>query len=503
MRSVAHVTPQDIKPWRQPRELATLVALLLVYYLLARWGLEIAGLRYAPVSLVWPASGIALALFLRFGHRPWPLLFIVTLAATWPTLRVQPSAVPVDLASVGLIAAAAVLEPLAATWGMRRIARGAFLERAPAFLITMLAVLPLSAAVATIPLVAGSLTGGLSTVNHWAGVLTTWYGMAFSDLIGMILFAPPIWLWMRDPLPRVGWLRGLELVGYVAIAAVALAVRDPVQPFYLLFAAHLAIAVRLPMVLAGTAVAITSCVLIWQAATELGGSDPRAVQEVFLTELTLLLTLNLITYITAVLSHEVAQRQEDLEGRVAERTHALEQANSRLHRLSNTDALTGAWNRRYFDDHTRRELERATHGGSTAGLLAVDLDHFKRINDQFGHPTGDAVLEQIVARLDRQLRPGDLLARIGGEEFIVFLPNCGRETAREIAERLCEAVAADPVCIEDQELPITVSIGVTVTRPADDRQGRSVDALLRSAIAAADHNLFEAKRGGRGRAVGP
>ncbi len=503
MRSVAHVMPQDIKPWRQPGELASLAILVALYYALARWGLEVAGLRYAPVSLVWPASGVALAMVLRFGYRPWPVLLLVTAAAAWPTIWFSRGGLTVDFASTGLISAAAVLEPVIAAWGIRRVARGGFLERAPAFLVTMLVILPLSAAVATVPLVAGSVAAGLSTVNHWAGVLTTWYGMAFADLIGMVLFAPPIWLWMRHPLPQLPWSRALELTGYLAIAGVALFVREPVQPFYLLFAAHLAIAVRLPMPVAATAVALTSCVLIWQAATDLAASDPRAVEDVFLTELTLLLTLNLITYTAAVLSHEVTERQEHLEERVAERTRALEQANSRLQRLSNTDALTGAWNRRYFDDHTRRELERATHGGSTAGLLAIDVDHFKRINDEFGHPTGDGALEQMVTRLDRQLRPGDMLARIGGEEFVVFLPNCGRETAREIADRLCEAVAAEPVRVDDRELAMSISIGVTVTRPADDRQGRAVDALLRSAIAAADRNLFEAKRAGRGRAVGP
>lgn len=496
-------TPQNINPWRKPGELATLLALIALYYLLARWGLEVAGLRFAPVSMVWPASGIALAIVLRFGSRPWPLLFVAAVVATWPTIQDSPNGLALDLASAGLLGAAAVLEPTLAGWAIRRFARAAFLERAPTFLATMLLILPLSATLATVPLVAGSLIGGLTTVNHWAGLLTTWYGMAFSDLIGMIILAPPIWLWLQGSQSRLSWHRALELLGYVAVAALALSVREPVQPFYLLFAAHLAIAVRLPMAYAATAVAVTSAVLTWQAAADLATFAPPTVQEVFLTELTLLLTLNLLTYIAAVLSHEVAERQEQLEERVAERTRALEQANYRLERLSNTDALTGAWNRRYFDDHTRRELERAAHGGSAAGLLALDLDHFKRINDDYGHPTGDAVLEQVVNRLDHQLRPGDLLARIGGEEFVVFLPNCGRETAREIADRLCETMAAEPVRVEDKEIPVSVSIGVTVTRPADDRQGRSLDALLRTAIAAADRNLFDAKRAGRGRAVGP
>ncbi|MEX0607650.1 MAG: diguanylate cyclase, partial [Halofilum sp. (in: g-proteobacteria)] len=487
-------TPHDNNPWRQPSELAAMVALTALYYLLARWGLEIAGLRYAPVSLVWPASGIALALVLRFGHRLWPLLFAVAVAATWPTVRATGTSAAVDVTSALLIGGAAVLEPVLAVWAIRRVAGGTFLERAPAFLITVLIILPLSAAMATIPLVAGSLVGGLATVNHWAGMLLTWYGMAFSDLIGMVILAPPIWLWLRQPFPRLRWSRALELLGYIAIAGLALSVREPVQPFYLLFAAHLAIAVRLPIPYAAAAVAVTSCVLTWQAANDLAASTPPAVQEVFLTELTLLLTLNLLTYLAAVLTREAVERHEQLEQRVAERTHALEQANSRLQRLSNTDALTGAWNRRYFDDHTRRELERAAHGGSTTALLALDLDHFKRINDEHGHPTGDAVLEQVVARLDHQLRPGDLLARIGGEEFVVFLPSCGRETAREIAQRLCETVAAGPIGIDGQEIPVSVSIGVTVTRPADDRQGRPVDDLLRAAIAAADRNLFEAKR---------
>lgn len=496
--------PQNISPTQRPLELATAAGLIVLYYLAARWGLESAALRYAPVTLIWPASGIALAMVLRFGPRPWPVLFAAAVAATWPTIHATPTGtLATDIGSVLLIGATAVIEPVLAGWAIARFARGAFLERASSFLVTMLLVLPLSAAASTVPLVAGSLVGGLTTVNHWAGLVITWYGMAMADLIGMIILAPPIWLWMRRPQPGLSGPRLLEFAGYLTVVALALRFDGPVEPFYLLFAAHLGIAVRVPMPYTSTVIALSSAVLLWEASTEISATNPPAAYEVFLTELTLVLTLNLAIYATAVLWREISEQREELEQRVTERTRALEVANDRLHKLSSTDSLTGAWNRRYFDEHTRRELERAAHGGSAAGLLALDIDHFKRINDDYGHPAGDSVLEQVATRLDQQLRPGDMLARIGGEEFVVFLPNCGRETAREVAERLCAAVAERPMEVDGTAVTVTVSIGVTVTRPADDRKGRAIEELLRASIATADQNLYEAKHAGRARVYGP
>jgi len=122
----------------------------------------------------------------------------------------------------------------------------------------------------------------------------------------------------------------------------------------------------------------------------------------------------------------------------------------------------------------------------------VDLDYFKKINDRHGHPGGDAVLQAVAQRLGRALRSTDTLARLGGEEFIVLLPNTGSEGALQVAARLREAVRHAPVSFEDVDIPVTASLGVSSLRATDKG---SVDAVY----ATADRALYVAKQLGRDR----
>ncbi len=182
----------------------------------------------------------------------------------------------------------------------------------------------------------------------------------------------------------------------------------------------------------------------------------------------------------------------NLDGLVAERTEQLEQLVEEIHRLSMTDALTGAYNRRSIDERLPSEVERAHRYGRELSVLFVDLDHFKQINDSHGHPAGDVVLRHMAASVREQLRGGvDWIARYGGEEFLVVLPETPLESAVATAERLRERVAAEVIEVEGGlRLGITSSFGVTSCREGDDSA-----ALL----ARADALLYEAKLGGRNR----
>lgn len=160
-----------------------------------------------------------------------------------------------------------------------------------------------------------------------------------------------------------------------------------------------------------------------------------------------------------------------------------------LSSLARRDALTGVPNRRAFLE-AAEAVFAAQHPFS---LMMLDIDHFKAINDGHGHPAGDDVIRAVAARCAGTLREGDVLARFGGEEFAVLLPETGLDEARTVAGRLIEAVAAEPVVVSEMEIAVAISIGGTSRRPADRR--------LADVFARADAALYAAKDQGRRRAI--
>jgi diguanylate cyclase (GGDEF)-like protein len=168
----------------------------------------------------------------------------------------------------------------------------------------------------------------------------------------------------------------------------------------------------------------------------------------------------------------------------------LEQQNSRLSYLAEHDSLSGLLNRRAFGEIVAHELLRAERNQQPLCLLMLDLDHFKQINDQYGHPLGDRVIRQTATLLASQVRASDSLARIGGEEFVLLLPECGLQQGRQIAELLRQSVEQQLRQIDGLELALTVSIGL-VAIPAG--QPYSYERLY----AASDRALYQAKRNGR------
>ncbi len=170
----------------------------------------------------------------------------------------------------------------------------------------------------------------------------------------------------------------------------------------------------------------------------------------------------------------------------------------RLKRTGLTDALTGINNRRFFDQRLQEEIERARRTEESLSCLFIDIDHFKQVNDNYGHQTGDRVLQQIAARIHGQMRRSDVLARYGGEEFAMLLTSTTAEEAVEIAERIRLNVSDYCVRIpERRDIRVTVSIGVAVTHPErDNTAGREAAELL---IQRADTALLAAKDAGRNR----
>lgn len=190
----------------------------------------------------------------------------------------------------------------------------------------------------------------------------------------------------------------------------------------------------------------------------------------------------------------------ELEQRVGERTHELEEAltdleraNQRLETLSQTDQLTGLGNRYLFVERFEEEYRRARRKNHSLALILLDIDHFKDYNDRYGHQAGDDCLVEISRALAEAVaRAGDTLARYGGEEFIVLLSDTDREGACIVAERLRQVVASTPVSVDGKRLSLSVSLGVAACIPG---HGEDREELIQRC----DKALYEAKNAGRNR----
>jgi two-component system cell cycle response regulator len=161
-----------------------------------------------------------------------------------------------------------------------------------------------------------------------------------------------------------------------------------------------------------------------------------------------------------------------------------------------TDPLTGVYNRHYMERNLPRLFDRARTEKKPVSVLILDIDHFKSINDTYGHFAGDQVLQEVVRRLNANMRFFDMIVRLGGEEFAVILPEAGFEAASKVAERMLTAIATQPFAIKAPaalELPVTVSIGLATTLA----EGSSAEEMFHKADAA----LYKAKQSGRNRVV--
>lgn len=161
-----------------------------------------------------------------------------------------------------------------------------------------------------------------------------------------------------------------------------------------------------------------------------------------------------------------------------------------LSHLATEDPLTRLLNRRGLEDALRISMAQASRHDLPTAAIVIDIDHFKQVNDSFGHDTGDQVIRRVGAMIERLCRASDVVACTGGEEFLVILPNTGQAAARTLAERICSAIGERPMLVDQQRIPITISLGVAAT---------SGEVNLDTLTQEADQAMYLAKRSGRNR----
>ena len=208
----------------------------------------------------------------------------------------------------------------------------------------------------------------------------------------------------------------------------------------------------------------------------------------------------------AAISIENAILNNELEDQVAIRTAELKRINEmlmaeieerkrieqQLHHLATTDPLTGGLNRRHFFELAQQEFDRSQRYDRKISIILFDVDHFKEVNDTYGHIAGDQLLQTIVERFSRNLRQMDIFGRYGGDEFVILLPETNIDQARLAAERLHQIVTSNSVETSRGIIPIQISIGVANLDDSDD---------METLLIKTDQALYKAKETGRNRVV--
>lgn len=194
------------------------------------------------------------------------------------------------------------------------------------------------------------------------------------------------------------------------------------------------------------------------------------------------LFIALIIYYSAI--ERSRKETERLERLVKERTYDIEF-------LSKTDALTGLWNRGHLEEMMELEFKRSRRYKKDMAILVIDLDYFKKINDQYGHLAGDDVLRKVSKRLRESLRETDFIGRYGGEEIVVILSETQADKALELAHKICIEIGSEPIHFGDITIPVTVSIGVSVLSPEHEH--------YEELFSEADDALYSSKNNGRNR----
>jgi diguanylate cyclase (GGDEF)-like protein len=449
-----------------PRYAIQLAVLCAVYFGAAKAGLAFAFANQSVTS-IWPPTGIALAAVLIWGYRMWPAIavgaFLANITTAGPVLS--------DLA----IAVGNTLEALVGAFLLSRVAGfRPSLERVRDVVSLVVFAGLFSTAISATVGVTSLWTAGLLSDGQF---LSTWRVWWFGDLGGDLVVAPALLIFAARPaLKRRPWIRVEALTLAVALVAVTtIAFSSRLSFAYVVIVILLWIGLRFQQ--PGTAVAglIASGIAIWATAHGegpfIGGSDDAE-----------LLRAQLFVGV-AMISGLVASALN------SERSHAVE----RLQQLADHDPLTGVLNRRRFTEELDRWIAYSRRYGGHGAVLVIDVDHFKSINDAFGHAVGDQALARLGALLRERVRGTDVVGRLGGDEFTVLLPRADMEQSVALATAVLDKLRSEgTVTMSGRSIQVTASIGVG---SFGGGAGLDSNEVLRNA----DIAMYEAKETGRDR----
>jgi diguanylate cyclase (GGDEF)-like protein len=332
-------------------------------------------------------------------------------------------------------------------------------------------------------------------VTPYEEFLRVWW---FSDGLGLLMVTP-LALGFWRPLPeaertRVRWFDGVALaVTLLIVIAFATSQQRQFHGFtlrpFLLIPPALYVATRFNLRVSASAVALLSGFILFITKNGQQPFGDLPMRETVVSAQELVFVLSTMSLSLGALLSQHRRNARQLEARVEERTAALSAANERLQTLASTDSLTGALNRRALFELLQREIVREHRYHRPLAAVIFDIDHFKDVNDRWGHAAGDAVLKRVVAAAQGVVRSPDVLARYGGEEFVIVAPETGRNGALQLAERVRTAVRETETALDGGAIRVTASFGVALLDSGDQRPE---DLLLRG-----DRALYAAKAAGR------
>lgn len=478
-----------------------------LYYLGARMGVSLTVMPEGT-AILWPPNAVLLTAFLLFGWRRFPAIALAAMTAE----------VIADLSNFTLIEAL--------SFGIVNIGEASL----AAVLLRRLQFSPRFQSLADLPkfLIAGPLLGSLAAAipgaliylsfrggeTHYLEFVRIWW---FGDGLGLLILTPLLLeLWPLPPSEAssrrrsLGWRYTAIIASVLLTGSLILLGQDGriagvhLSPV-LLLPGILYVAYRFDLRATSKSVAGLAAIVIistTNGGNPFGATDPRmavilAQEFVFILSV---MALGLSALLTQLRQRQSAlelsnarldELNRSLEQRVQERTDDLTRLNAQLAEQAVTDPLTGALNRRGFEEAAAHEVERSRRYFGGLALIFFDLDHFKAINDRYGHDAGDVVLKSVGQVVRNTIRASDVFARQGGEEFAVLVPGATAESARQLAEKIRLAIgfALSP----DSGLPtVSASLGVALLRSGED---------LASLMYRTDQLLYQAKKSGRNRVV--